>query len=369
MGVWPKMNAKQRVMAAMELREPDRVPVFPVITAYQASRVTNVSYRDIILNPQLGFDALVAAWRFYQFDGFEVGLGPGRDYQGRHQTETEGGVEYLVDGSSGRRISRLEADDLPVPLDRTPPVVDPQGIQKIQVRSAEEIIADGCIEPVRRLVDTVGDDGFVAGTAASQSMNFLVAQRGSTQAMLDLIDNPSLAHRIMELGTEISIQVGKALIAAGVDGIYIGDAWASASIISPEQYRRFCMPYHARAAEEFHRMGVKVYLHICGNADPILEMMADTGVDAIEPLDPLGGVNLAAAKRRVGRRCCLKGGLNTLTLLRGTPEEVAAEVRSCIRDAAEGGGYLLGSGDDIPRDAPKENLQAMVQAAWEYGRY
>ena len=41
-----------------------------------------------------------------------------------------------------------------------------------------------------------------------------------------------------------------------------------------------------------HKMGLKIYLHICGNSNPILEMMASTGVDAIEPLDPLGGVRL-----------------------------------------------------------------------------
>lgn len=134
-------------------------------------------------------------------------------------------------------------------------------------------------------------------------------------------------------------------------------------------YREFCLPYHRQAAAAFHKLGVKVYLHICGNAAPLLEMMADTGVDAIEPLDPLGGVDLADAKRRVGHRVALKGGINTITLLRGTPEAVAEEVRQCIKAAAEGGGYLVGSGDDIPRDAPPENIEAMVAAAWEYGRY
>lgn len=129
------------------------------------------------------------------------------------------------------------------------------------------------------------------------------------------------------------------------------------------------MPYHRRAVEVLHSHGAQVYLHICGNVVPILELMADTGVDAIEPLDPLGGVTVAEAKRRVGERVALKGGLDTLLLLKGSVDEVMEGAKRCIDEGAAGGGYILGSGDDIPRDAPVENVAAMVEAAHMYGKY
>ncbi|MHB1318984.1 MAG: uroporphyrinogen decarboxylase family protein [Anaerolineae bacterium] len=115
--------------------------------------------------------------------------------------------------------------------------------------------------------------------------------------------------------------------------------------------------------------GVLIYLHVCGNSVPILELMADTGVDCIEPLDPLGGVDVADAKRRVGHRVALMGGVNTLTLLGGTPDEVTAEARECIRKGAQGGGYILGAGDMVPRHARPENVDAMIAAAKTYGTY
>ncbi|NMB11996.1 MAG: hypothetical protein GX977_06895 [Firmicutes bacterium] len=363
------MNAKERVTLAMARQIPDRVPVFPVITAYHASRVLGINYREIVLDPLLTYDVLLAAWRKYRFDGFEIGLGPEVGYKDHIIVRTIDGVDYLVDSVSGELYARLEDDEAPIPLHNDPPVKEPADLERITVPTVEELRAEGRLAPVERVLAEVGDDAYIAGTAASQSMNFLVYARGAEQAMLDLIRNPNLVHRIMQKGTDISINIGLALIEAGVDGIYIGDAWASASIISPAHYREFCLPYHRQAADAFHRHGAQVYLHVCGNVVPILELMADTGVDAIEPLDPLGGVTVGEAKRRVGRRVALKGGLDTILLLRGAPEEVVEAARECIDAGAADGGYLLGSGDDIPRDAPMENVAAMVEAAHAYGWY
>jgi uroporphyrinogen decarboxylase len=58
-----------------------------------------------------------------------------------------------------------------------------------------------------------------------------------------------------------------------------------------------------------------------------------------------------------------------MLLLNGTPEEVEGEGRRCIRSAAQGGGFILGSGCEVPRNTPPENLKAMVRAAEKYGRY
>ena len=105
-------------------------------------------------------------------------------------------------------------------------------------------------------------------------------------------------------------------------------------------------------------------IHICGNSSPILEMLADTGVHAVEPLDPIGGVSVFDAKRRIGRRVALMGGLSTRTLAQGTPDEVRAEA---VLKCHEGGpqGYVLAAGCMVPPETPFQNLQAMVDVATE----
>jgi MtaA/CmuA family methyltransferase len=346
----------------MERRPVDRVPVFPVVTAYLASRVLRCSYQELVLNPLLIYDGLKALHRFFQFDGFEVALGPARD-ELHSRVKEIAGDRYLVD-CTDKPVARLQSDDAPIPLDTTPCLQNKSDLEKIEVLPASHFINLGCTEPVACLVEELGDSAFIAGTAACQTMNSLAAWRGSEQAMMDLVDDPPFVHAVMEKATAKSIEVGKALIHAGVDGIYIGDAWASASIISPRIYEEFCLPYHRRAAQAFQALGVKVYLHICGNSQPLLSLMADTGVDAIEPLDVDGGVKLEEVRSRTQNRVSLKGGVSTQLLLRGTPHEVRQEARRCIQLLGPTG-YILGSADDIPRDTPFENILAMVQAARE----
>ena len=342
----------------------DRTPVFPVVTTYLGSRVLERPYVDTVLDPLVQYDGLRAMIRRFGFDGVEVGLGPADGWRERQQVVRIDGQGYLAN-ASGEPFARLQEDDAAVPLSSEPPIKDERDLDKMTVTPAADYERSGSTRPVRELVDELGDRVFFAGTAAGQTMNSLAAWRGGEQAMLDLREDPAFVMEVMDRATAISIEIGKALIRAGVHGIYTGDAWASASIISPRDYERFCQPFHAKAAQAFHELGAKVYLHICGNCKPILELMADTGVDAIEPLDLMSAEDLADAKRRVGDRVCLKGGVSTLLLLNGTPDEVHRASLDAIR-ACGPTGYILGGGDDIPRDTPFDNIDAMVLAAGDF---
>jgi len=359
------LTSRERVRAAMAGRPVDRVPVFPVTTRLLGARALGRRVGDLILDPSLVFEGMRAMRRRFGFDGLEVGFGPSRD-QILPRLETRDGVPLLV-GQDGTPYARFQEDDDPVPLDTSPPLKEKRGLDGIEVTPAELYEQQGNLDAVRALRAEMGDDLYLAGVAAGQNMNSLAQWRGADQAMYDLMDDPGFVDELMDRATDISIEVGKALITAGVDGIYIGDAWSSASIISPRQFARFCQPRYARAVEAFHALGAQVYIHICGNAVPLLEMIADTGVDGLEPLDPLGGVRVDDAARRIGDRVTLKGGVNTLTLLNGTPDDVRRETLEVL-DAAHGKcrGLILGSGDDIPRDSPFENLDAMVDTALGY---
>jgi uroporphyrinogen-III decarboxylase len=318
-----------------------------VVTSYLGSRVVGRKYNDFVLNPLLAYKSLAEMHRRFGFDGFEVPIAPARNLLAP-KTSVIDGRKYIVD-DAGEPVSEMQEDDAPISCRKEVLLQKKKDLDKVEIKPASWYIENGCTDPVAKLVKEVSDGAFIAGHAAGQIMNALAAWRGSEQAMLDIMDDPAFVHAVMERATDISIEVGKALISAGVDGIYIGDAWASASIISPAIYEEFCLPYHRKASETFQNLGAKVYLHICGNSQPMLHLMAQTGVDAIEPLDVDGGVKLEEVRARVGGKICLKGGVSTLLLLRGSREEVYKESRRCI-DLLGSQSYILGSTDDIPRE-------------------
>ena len=151
----------------------------------------------------------------------------------------------------------------------------------------------------------------------------------------------------------------------------INDSVGSMSVISPRHWREFVFPHLKDLCGTLHAWcpGARLYCHICGNVLPIVEDLVEAGLDCIGPLDPLGGFFPAEVRARVGDAVALMGGVNTLTLLRGTPAEVLAAARACIRQAGERGGFLLGSGCVVPRGAPRENLLALAEAARRHGVY
>ncbi len=363
------MTSRERVKIAMNGGIPDRVPVFPVITDMHTTFHYGVPLWQTSVFPRLKYDLLEMAVREYGFDGFEAPMGPAADFGKFFVVKDEADKKYLYRGDE--KLWELYDDNYPAPVQtgELPLVRTADEVKRMAFLKAEDYRASGCLDELERLRRRFGDDAYISGHAAGFTMNGLVSLRGSVQAMMDLYDDPDFVHEILDFLTAQAIETGKAVISAGMDCIYIGDAWSSCSLISPDLFREFCLPYYRRAVKEFRALGADVYLHICGNSAPLFEMMADTGVNAIEPLDPLGGVSVADAKRRVGSRVCLKGGVNTLAFLNGTVEEIAAETRFCLEQGMRGGAFLLGSGDDLPRQSKPENIRAMVETAHRYGKY
>jgi uroporphyrinogen decarboxylase len=174
----------------------------------------------------------------------------------------------------------------------------------------------------------------------------------------------SLRH-LMELTTAALIAFAKACLEAGAHLVQAGDSLASPDAISPQMYRRWAFPFEQRFFTELRpaaaKLGAATLLHICGNTTPILDQMADTGAQILE-LD--SKVDLAVAKARVGRRVCLMGNLNPVEVLwRGNPSQVEAAARRAIADAGQGGGFILGSGCEVPPAAPQANLRALIAEA------
>jgi uroporphyrinogen decarboxylase len=304
--------------------------------------------------------------RAYNLDGFRTFM----IYPPR-RVVAEGTTVYELDPLTGERIAVVDMDGgwQSKPLAPPRPVQTVHEAEAMPVLPAQSYWDDGRCPALAQIVGQAGEDFVVVGRPLGFTVNWLIEQRGGEQALLDLVERPHLAHALLEVGLQVALEQTWAMRRAGVEVFYMGDASASASVISPRYFREYVFPYYRAYVDEVHRLDAIAYVHVCGNARPLAEMLIEAGIDCLDTMDPLGGVDPADIRRRVGRRAALMGGISTLTLLNGTPAQVEEEARACILAAGREGGYVLAAGCMVPRDTPPENVRALVRAGHEYGRY
>ena len=163
----------------------------------------------------------------------------------------------------------------------------------------------------------------------------------------------------------------EAVADAGVPAYLYGDdfAYRSGPMLSPRMLDELYGDALRRVTETAHAQGMKIVVHSCGNTYQLLDWFADCGFDGVHALEPTAGMELKRVKEMVGDRMCLVGNIDVShVLVDGSREEVFAAVRQAIQDAAPGGGFILAPTHSHQK-VSVENLRWMLEAAEEYGRY
>jgi len=196
--------------------------------------------------------------------------------------------------------------------------------------------------------------------------------RGLENLLTDYILNPDFAKRLASVVVDYKRPVLERAADEGADILLTGDdyAYRQAPIMSPEHFREFVLPYFQEAVDVAREKGVPFMKHTDGNLWPIMDDIVDTGLDALDPLEPMAGMDIGKVKERYGDRIALAGNVDCGELLsRGTTEDVVEAVKETIAKASPGGGHILASSNSIHPAVKPENYRAMVEAAKEFGQY
>jgi MtaA/CmuA family methyltransferase len=171
-------------------------------------------------------------------------------------------------------------------------------------------------------------------------------------ALMDLMDKPEMYVEAAETIIENAIDFALAQVEAGADMIGVGDA--AASLIAPDMFREYVLPFEKKLFDAIHEAGATVKLHICGNITRIIGEMAKTGADIID-VDWM--VPMSHAREMVGPDITLAGNFDpAAVLLQATPEDVAKAASDCL--AAAGERFILQPGCEVPPSTPEENIRA-----------
>jgi len=202
--------------------------------------------------------------------------------------------------------------------------------------------------------------------------------RGFARWLMDMHENPRFYHMFAEKILEVDIaymEVFLPVVADYTDIVYMGDdlATQNSSMMSLDDYRKFCKPYQKRWVEAVRRLvpRARILYHSCGSLYPMIPDLIDIGVDILNPVQPRArNMEPWRIKKEFGDALSFLGGLDIQQLLPfGTPEEIRTGVRDLIDVYGPGGGYIFAPSLEILPEVKPENIVAMFGAALELGSY
>ncbi len=201
--------------------------------------------------------------------------------------------------------------------------------------------------------------------------------RGFSDWFMDLAAAPDLIGALMDAAVEVSIATSEEalrLVGDKVDIIRTSDDVADqrSPFMSPELYRKLIKPRLKRYMDAIRSLTkAKIYYHTCGAVVPILDDLIEVGVEILNPVQVSAeGMDSRGLKQRFGDCLSFMGAIDTQRVLPfGSATEVEEEVKRRINDLAPGGGYVLCAVHNIQPDVPPENIVAMYDSARQHGVY
>ena len=186
------------------------------------------------------------------------------------------------------------------------------------------------------------------------------------------VDRPDFVHRLLSIIEDWNSGVMDVTLDQGLD-LFVRRAWyENADVWSPKQYETFILPGLRRDVARTHAAGARFgYLMSCASL-PLLDMIIDAGVDVLLGVDPAQDrtMDLQALKEKSRGRICLWGGVcGYLTMEEGTTEDVREQVRHALSVLAPGGGFILSPVTNVREDNEKvwANVDALING-WQMHR-
>lgn len=339
------MNSTERVHAALRLEQPDRVPVVEFVVDDRVARGAVPGCRDVAdCMDRLGMDSVGCGARFEK-----VRENPDGSYVDEWGVAYIANAEVVAHPVRGPIRTLAEARAYSPPPSDTPHRLGPLADLVARYKGKRAI----CFHH----------------RAAFMWAAYLM---GIDSILMNFLAEPETVEVTMDKVLECNMAIVRRAIRSGAEVIILGDDYASniGPMMSPATFAHFIQPRLKKMVDMIHEEGAFCVKHTDGNIYAIMDMIVAAEPDALNPIEPLAGMDLKKVKQLVGDRVCLMGNIDCGRLLpHGTAEEVRQAVRQAIADAGHGGGYIVSSSNSFHSSCQPSNLVAMVDAVREFGQY
>jgi uroporphyrinogen decarboxylase len=227
---------------------------------------------------------------------------------------------------------------------------------------------DARLEIIRQIKKRSNDELFVMGTVGATVG--IPPSECFEEYITDLYDNPEKIKAQCDYYFQIAMENQKKLIDAGVDGILnsCDVAFNSGPFISPSVMDEFFFPYLNDWVESVKKEGLPTIWHTDGNILPIIDKIIASGLDALQCIDPLAGLDIVALSEIYGNKLTLIGNIDCSNLQLGTKSEIEGEVKRVVENCKNNGGFVLSACNVIFEGINAENYEVMVKAKRKFGQ-
>ena len=346
-----EMTALERVALTLQHKEPDRVPVYPLLNGI-SRKLVNASYRDWALNADITAEAYCKVTEKYGLDTIV--------------TLTDLSVE-AADFGQELVYPENEAAHPNFNNQLLKSIDDYKKVEPIDFSKGKRMMEH--VKLCDKLVKAKGKEypivAFVFGPLGILSM-----MRGQANIFMDILDDSDAVKNAVAAITETLKEYTSALIETGVNAIMLDTLFASQSIMSKQMWKEFEGVYVKDLAQHIHDQNCMVMIHNCGNGiyfDAQIETMKPEAISFLHLPDDCR--SREELKQKYGNVITLIGHVDPTWIINATEEEVRAECRAQIDVYKKGGGFILATGCEYPANAGFRNAEVMVEEAKTYGRY
>jgi len=375
------MNSWERVVRAMQLSVPDRIPIYEMhIPPKISSVVLGKSIDEVmLLNPE-AFYNLVISKKEINIDKLNEQVA--NELLSLYKKL---GIDWIrVIGaytSIPRDLRKLEehtwqidgrrykwTGDSMWDLDE-PKTYDPDEVIRACKNTKVEV-DPRVFDVLRRLVKEVKKEMFLSFDADGTWGPIVSYPNLLKHVLIWVYRRPDAVEALINYHTNIAIEYGKYAIDEGADAIQLCVDYGNQNgpWMSPAMFRRFVKPALERHADAFKKKGAFVVLHSDGYIMPLLKDVVDAGINAYQGIDAIAGMSLKKVKEEFGSKICLVGNVDPRIIEFGTKEEVEKEVDRCLKEGGKEG-YILSASANISVNTNAENFVHMVNYAKQKGVY
>jgi len=203
-----------------------------------------------------------------------------------------------------------------------------------------------------------GNSSCLAVPEAHEYMEFSFMMYDEPEKVIETAEN-KLTNGLAEL---------ERMTEAGAEFVYLPSdlSDARAPYFNNDQLDEFFIPFAKRWSSKVKELGLIPIFHTDGNILPIIDKCVETGVNALQALDPIAGITVGGLREALDGKLCLCGNVDCGLMISGTPDEVYASTADIIRQG-KGSPFVLGNSNAVVFDTPKENYDAYL-AAWRDNR-